>query len=344
MASKKMVTAGHISGTDNPDIREHSSPEADIVYEIIDDVVLGLCFEMHKAIKMGTFGVEDGDGETAKQYDVVDVEGLDVFGQVPLKKPLECICPNCQRNMAASRFAPHLEKCMGMGRNSSRIASRRLATSGKLMEEDDDDSYFDDDWTWNNDKKPGRKNKREKPGNSPRRAKAPRKNGEAGTPRPATPSSVNSGEMPATRGPTVAAFEALSIDEKKTLLLQTCGVISEHTGRMCTRSQRCPQHSDDQRKSVRQLMLGQQPTTDASTTSTTRLRPDGSSYDADDVIDVDSYEDGDGPLLRDNLSRLSWEEESNASTGDDNSPAAFGSAALTKKKRKKKAKHKRRLR
>ena len=27
-----------------------------------------------------------------------------------------------------SRFAPHLEKCMGMGRNSSRVASRRLAT------------------------------------------------------------------------------------------------------------------------------------------------------------------------------------------------------------------------
>ena len=29
------------------------------------------------------------------------------------------------------RFAPHLEKCMGMGRNSSRVASRRLANSNK---------------------------------------------------------------------------------------------------------------------------------------------------------------------------------------------------------------------
>ena len=43
---------------------------------------------------------------------------LDVFGQtvsttsgVPaLKKQCECVCPNCQRNLAASRFAPHLEK------------------------------------------------------------------------------------------------------------------------------------------------------------------------------------------------------------------------------------------
>ena len=29
------------------------------------------------------------------------------------------------------RFAPHLEKCMGMGRNSSRVASRRLAKDSK---------------------------------------------------------------------------------------------------------------------------------------------------------------------------------------------------------------------
>ncbi len=39
----------------------------------------------------------------------------------------ECACPNCGRNLAATRFAPHLEKCMGMGRNSSRVASRRIA-------------------------------------------------------------------------------------------------------------------------------------------------------------------------------------------------------------------------
>ena len=57
----------------------------------------------------------------------MESEGLDIFGQVPLKKQVECICPNCERNLAANRFAPHLEKCMGMGRNSSRLASRRYA-------------------------------------------------------------------------------------------------------------------------------------------------------------------------------------------------------------------------
>jgi len=60
-----------------------------------------------------------------KFTEIKDIRGLDVFGQVPMKKQFDCVCPNCQRNLAASRFAPHLEKCMGMGRNSSRIASRR---------------------------------------------------------------------------------------------------------------------------------------------------------------------------------------------------------------------------
>lgn len=29
-------------------------------------------------------------------------------------------CPCCKKMLAATRFAPHLEKCMGMGRQSSR--------------------------------------------------------------------------------------------------------------------------------------------------------------------------------------------------------------------------------
>ncbi|XP_068715784.1 ataxin-7-like protein 3 isoform X1 [Montipora foliosa] len=332
------------SEVDSLDLDEDPSPESAIACELIDEVIVGLCFDIHRSIKRGVYSVlEQSDEHMRKQFEVVECEGLDVFGQVPLKKQVECICPNCQRNLAANRFAPHLEKCMGMGRNSSRLASRRLATTGKLMDgEDEDDNYFDDDWTWNSDRKPGKKNKKDR-GNSPRRAKAPRRNGEAGTPRPGTPSSVHSGELPAVRtGLTVAAFKPLGNEEKKALLSQTCGVISEHTSRMCTRSHRCPQHSDDQRQSVRLLLLGYSEVE----TPVGRLRADGrSALEPDDVIDVDSYEDGDGQLqaLRDklNVNRLSWEEESNVSTGEENSPAG---APVVKKKRKKKAKHKRRPR
>lgn len=34
------------------------------------------------------------------------------------KRLVECKCFICQRNIAAVRFAPHLEKCIGIGRNS----------------------------------------------------------------------------------------------------------------------------------------------------------------------------------------------------------------------------------
>ncbi|KAI6219681.1 SAGA-associated factor 11 [Aphelenchoides besseyi] len=44
------------------------------------------------------------------------------------KKQIECICYTCKRVIAASRLAPHLEKCIGLGRNSSRVARKRLAT------------------------------------------------------------------------------------------------------------------------------------------------------------------------------------------------------------------------
>ena len=64
---------------------------------------------------------------TLSVYDkrpVVEVKGLDIFGSSPqaIKKNIDCICPNCHRTLGAQKFAPHLEKCMGMGRNSSRLA------------------------------------------------------------------------------------------------------------------------------------------------------------------------------------------------------------------------------
>jgi len=62
------------------------------------------------------------------EFRIIDAPNYDIFGQPLTKKyNFECQCPRCHRTLAAARFAPHLEKCMGMGRNSSRIASKRLA-------------------------------------------------------------------------------------------------------------------------------------------------------------------------------------------------------------------------
>jgi hypothetical protein len=46
---------------------------------------------------------------------------------VPIRKQIECECYSCHRVIAAARLAPHLEKCIGLGRNSSRVARKRLA-------------------------------------------------------------------------------------------------------------------------------------------------------------------------------------------------------------------------
>ena len=50
----------------------------------------------------------------------------DIFGRVHpavATEPVECT--SCGRKVAAGRFAPHLEKCLGQGRFSSRVGHRR---------------------------------------------------------------------------------------------------------------------------------------------------------------------------------------------------------------------------
>lgn len=265
-----------------------------VMYDIIDEVTLGLIFDVHRSCKLGTLFLGDTDPKSQKEHEIVDRPGVDVFGNVPAKKQLECTCPNCQRNLAASRFAPHLEKCMGMGRNSSRIASRRSQKALKENEArlgadllkrdsgDSEDDYNDVDWTLYPDKRLKRLRK-EKRSNSPRRNKNARhKNGigdglvdiKVERERSDTPDSL-------------AGYDYMTLEEKKTLLMTTCGVISGHTKKMCTRSHKCPQHTDEQRRHVRQYLIGS-----------------SLGLDDDDQVDIDTYVDGDSQSLRESLQ---WE-------------------------------------
>lgn len=43
--------------------------------------------------------------------------------------------------------------------------------------------------------------------------------------------------------------------DKKALLSQICGVVSEHTKKICTRTSKCPQHTEEQKKAIRELCL-----------------------------------------------------------------------------------------
>lgn len=62
-----------------------------------------------------------------------------------------CKCLNCDKTVSVSKYAPHLEKCMGLGRNSSRIASQRIRkpvnNSSSYFEYEDGDDAEDVNWT-----------------------------------------------------------------------------------------------------------------------------------------------------------------------------------------------------
>lgn len=104
---------------------EASISEQTLLDKLIDEVIFFECLQVHRAAKMGLIFSSPGD----EMYRIKDGPGLDVFGQaLSKKKQYSCICPNCNRNLAASRLAPHLEKCMGMGRLSARVASTKQNT------------------------------------------------------------------------------------------------------------------------------------------------------------------------------------------------------------------------
>ena len=316
----------------DPDDPDNQGAYSDVMYELIDEVTLGMCFETHRACKSGTLFLDETDLESEKSYAIVDKEGRDVFGQVPAKKQMECVCPNCQRNLAASRFAPHLEKCMGMGRTSSRVASRRIANAGKKdSDNESEDNEQDHDWSYHIDKK-SKKFKKDKSCGSPRRGKnATKVKSSASLSLSQTStisSSQGSGDIPSVGSNTsegsgsgnAPLYESFSSEERKTILSQQCGVISEHTKKMCTRSRRCPQHSEEQRKAVRLFLLGQTV---------------GSQIDDDVHIDIDSYDDADTQSLRDSLH---WEAVSNPSPADSTSTTTSTGSRKQKKRSSKSSK------
>ena len=128
-----------------------SSASQTVFDTMVDEIVRGLCFDIHRTIKTGAFTAVQLTQEDRPPHPIAG--HVDVFGTTPftshfdlsflgtavttitglpsLRAVPQIECPNCDRSLAASRFAPHLEKCMGMGRNSSRVASRRLAKDSK---------------------------------------------------------------------------------------------------------------------------------------------------------------------------------------------------------------------
>ncbi|XP_025135798.2 ataxin-7-like protein 3 isoform X7 [Bubalus bubalis] len=313
-----------LSGLDNSKLEAIAQ---EIYADLVEDSCLGFCFEVHRAVKCGYFFLDDTDPESMKDFEIVDQPGLDIFGQVFNQwKSKECVCPNCSRSIAASRFAPHLEKCLGMGRNSSRIANRRIANSNNMnkseSDQEDNDDINDNDWSYGSEKK-AKKRKSDKNPNSPRRSKSLKhKNGELSN---SDPFKYNNS--------TGISYETLGPEELRSLLttliflFQQCGVISEHTKKMCTRSLRCPQHTDEQRRTVRIYFLG-----------SSAVLPE-----VESSLDNDSFDMTDSQAL---ISRLQWDGSSDLSPSDsgssktsENQGWGLGTNSSESRKTKKKKSH-----
>lgn len=80
---------------------------------LLDETILGIAFEAHYAHKTKASEALEGVPEDPKSFNIVDRPNMDVFGSSITKIAMDCTCPICERPVAAARFAPHLEKCMG---------------------------------------------------------------------------------------------------------------------------------------------------------------------------------------------------------------------------------------
>lgn len=124
-----------------------------LLNSMVDNVIFGIALELYFDQESRYLEAVEGI-EEENEYQLPNTPDRNIFPDKNNKKPTDCHCPNCQSKVAASRFAPHLEKCMGMGRNSSRIASRRIASareniSAFSMQVSDDE----EDTEWSGEKR-----------------------------------------------------------------------------------------------------------------------------------------------------------------------------------------------
>ncbi|KAI8336552.1 hypothetical protein BC941DRAFT_427423 [Chlamydoabsidia padenii] len=102
--------------------------------DLIDECIYDVTFQVHYDLKRANTPCQICQ---TKCCCYVKKPGLDVFGNSFNTNNLpyhECV--NCNKAISSSRYAPHLEKCLGLaGRQSSRVANRRLGSSSPAHNE-----------------------------------------------------------------------------------------------------------------------------------------------------------------------------------------------------------------
>lgn len=120
--------------------------EAETVFaDLLESAIVDVASEAHRAARLGMdprLNIEEEEeyqlamqarisvGDSNISGSKKSKHGVDIFGQTHPAVASEVFeCMNCNRNIMAGRFAPHLEKCMGKGRRA-----RAKATSNTKSE------------------------------------------------------------------------------------------------------------------------------------------------------------------------------------------------------------------
>ncbi|XP_014286873.1 ataxin-7-like protein 3 [Halyomorpha halys] len=238
-----------------------------VVDKLVEEILREVTGDVHRAIKLGYSNLV-----FAKIYDhSLDEVDLPFYPENVDSKTEDINCPKCHKLIHASRFAPHLEKCMQKGRSSSRIASQRIANNSKecsySMGSDEDD-----DWKAEKSRSVKKINGKKKKDSA--RKQKPYKTDLSKNQKDAANISANikdifqspsksgrenyGGKSSKDQDPEVWISPnkvASGIGDDKSPVLSTrCGVKSDHTGKYCGRSLRCPLHSDAERAVARKLL------------------------------------------------------------------------------------------
>ncbi|KAJ8960321.1 hypothetical protein NQ318_004055 [Aromia moschata] len=122
---------------------------------LIDEMTLGIIFDLHRKYKTNAYDLDVDDS-----CDEDDSGDIDIFVENNLKKTQECVCPNCDRAVAAIRFAPIWKPAWEWAEQAdheTRLGEWPAAVKTERTPSDDDD-----DIDWNSGDR--RKKKKDKNG------------------------------------------------------------------------------------------------------------------------------------------------------------------------------------
>lgn len=112
--------------------------------DLLESLIVDVASEAHRAARLGMdprLNINEEEeywlsvqarttvGDPSISGSENNKHGVDIFGQTHPAVATEVFeCMNCNRNIMAGRFAPHLEKCMGKGRRA-RLKTTRNTNS-----------------------------------------------------------------------------------------------------------------------------------------------------------------------------------------------------------------------